>query len=325
MVRVLTLTMNPAIDVSTSVDRVAATRKLRCALAQRDPGGGGINVARVVRRLGARATAVYPTGGVIGQLLRRLVDAEDVDSVTVPVREETREDFTALETSTGRQFRFVMEGPHLTGAEWMACLEAVASQTQRPDLIVLSGSLPPGVPDDFYARIAEIARAWEIKVALDCAGPALKAGLEHGVYLVKPNLGELSALVGAPLPDEASRVAACRRLIAAGQAEAVALTLGADGALQVTADGAWRAAAAPIEAVSAVGAGDSFLGGMAWALASGRPLDEAFRYAMAAGTAAVLSPGTELCHADDVWRLADGVIIEPLEGAPARKVISSAP
>ena len=324
MARILTLTMNPAIDVSTSVDRVAPTRKLRCALARRDPGGGGINVARVVRRLGARATAVYPTGGVIGELLRRLVDAEDVDSVTVPVREETREDFTALETSTGDQFRFVLEGPHLSGAEWMACLEAVAAQTQRPDLIVVSGSLPPGVPDDFYARVAEIARAWDVRLALDCAGPALKAALEHGVYLVKPNLGELAELVGARLADMPSRIAACRSLIAAGRAEAVALTLGADGALLVTADRAWRAAAPPIEAVSAVGAGDSFLGGMAWALASGRPLDEAFRYGMAAGSGAVLSPGTELCHAADVWRLADEVVVELLDGAPAHEAVSSA-
>jgi len=324
MACILTLTMNPAIDVSTSVERVTSTRKLRCALARRDPGGGGINVARVVRRLGARAVAVYPAGGAIGRLLRELVDAEDVDSVTVPIREETREDFTALETSTGKQFRFVLEGPRLAGAEWMACLETFAAQPNRPDLIVVSGSLPPGVPDDFYARVAEIARAWEIRLALDCAGPALKAALEHGVYLVKPNLGELAELVGAPLPDEASRIAACRRLTAAGQAEAVALTLGADGALLVTADGAWRAAPMEIEAVSAVGAGDSFLGGMAWALASGRPLDEAFRYGMAAGSAAVLSPGTELCHADDVWRLAERVVVEPLEGARTRKAVSSA-
>ncbi len=325
MVRVLTLTMNPAIDVSTSVERVTPTRKLRCALARRDPGGGGINVARVVRRLGGQAVAVYPTGGVIGELLRRLVDAEDVQSVTVPVHEETREDFTALETSTGEQFRFVLEGPHLAGAEWMACLEAIAAQKDRPDLIVLSGSLPPGAPDDFYARVAEIARAWKVRVALDCAGPALKAALEHGVYLVKPNLGELAALAGAPLPDEASRVAACRSLIAAGQAEAIALTLGADGALLVTKSGAWRAAAPDIEAVSAVGAGDSFLGGMAWALAEDRPLEEAFKYAMAAGTAAVLSPGTELSHADDVWRLAEQIVVEPLEGAPAHKAVSPAP
>ena len=325
MAHVLALTMNPAIDVSTSVERVSPTRKLRCGQARRDPGGGGINVARVVRRLGGRATAVFPAGGVIGRLLRQLVEAEDVDGGAVPVREETREDFTALETATGRQFRFVLEGPRLSGPEWMACLEAVAGQHERPDLIVVSGSLPPGVPDDVYARVAEIARAWEIRMALDCSGPALKAALAHGVYLVKPNLGELADLVGAALPDEASRIAACRRLILDGQAEAVALTLGEEGALLVTGDGAWRAAAIPVEAVSAVGAGDSFLGGMVWALASGRPLVEAFRYAMAAGTAAVLSPGTELCHADDVWRLAAEVVVEPLEGAPARKAVSSAP
>lgn len=319
MAHILTITMNPAIDVSTSVDRVTPTQKLRCTTARRDPGGGGINVARVACRLGAEATALYPVGGSVGQLLRRLVDEENVRSVSIPVREETREDFTALETATGDQFRFVLSGPRLTDAEWLSCIEAIASFEPRPDFIVVSGSLPPGVPEDFYARIAEIARRWAVPVALDTSGPPLKAAVDHDVDLLKPNLRELRELTGEPLIDEASWIATCTRLVTTRKAQAVALTLGHRGALLVTRDGAWRAEPLPVDPVSTVGAGDSFLGAMVWALASGRTVEEALRYGVAGGSAALLAPGTELCQASDVRHLLDRVVVEPVGPAALRK------
>lgn len=314
MPSVLTLTMNPAIDLSTSVDQVEPTQKLRCTTARREPGGGGINVARVVHRLGLDAAAVYPAGGVTGQLLRQLVDGEGVTSVMVPVEGETRENFTASEAATGRQFRFVLTGPRLGESEWRRCLEVIATRSGRPDLIVASGSLPPGAPDDFYGRIAEIARDRGIPMALDVSGPALKAALDHGVNLAKPNLRELEGLVGAPLVDQASRIAACRALVSDRKAQAVALTMGEQGALLVTDKGGWRARPLAVQPVSAVGAGDSFLGGMCWALASGHALHEAFRYGAAAGAAAVLSPGTELCQASVVRHLAEQIVIEEING-----------
>ena len=153
---IVTLTMNPAIDVSTSVEEIAPYRKLRCTDIRRDPGGGGINVARVVRRFGADVTAIYPAGGTMGQLLRQLVDKDGIASHTIPVAEDTREDFTAYERKSGQEFRFVLPGPQLEAAEWMACLDAVA-EAPEPSFLVISGSLPPGVPDDFYVRAARIA------------------------------------------------------------------------------------------------------------------------------------------------------------------------
>lgn len=313
MADILTLTMNPAIDMSTTVDRVEPTRKLRCAEIERDPGGGGINVARIARRLGADVAAIYPVGGEVGRLLRHLVDDEDIESITFPVAGETREDFTALEMTTGDQYRFVMTGPRFSETEWKRAIEALARYGQRPALIVASGSLPPGVPDDFYARIAEIARRRRVPMMLDSSGRALKAALGQGLFLIKLNLQELQDLVEASLPDEASRVEACEDLVASGQAQAVALTLGDRGAVLVTADGAWRAAPLPLKPASTVGAGDSFLGGMAWALSSGRGLDDAFRYGVAAGSAAVLTAGTELCRAEDVWRLVERVAVDRLD------------
>lgn len=194
-----------------------------------------------------------------------------------------------------------------------------ASVGQSLDFVVVSGSLPPGVPEDFYARIAEIARDWAVPVSLDTSGPPLKRAMDHSVDLVKPNLRELREPTGEPLIDEASWITACDRLMTAGKARIVALTLGHRGALLVTRDGVWRADPLPIRPASTVGAGDSFLGAMVWALASGHPVDEAFRYGVAAGSAALLTPGTELCHAADVHQLLDHVVVERTGQTALRK------
>lgn len=307
MPSVLTITANPAIDVSTATEQVAPTRKLRCSAMRRDAGGGGINVARVVRRLGHDVVAIYPAGGWTGRLLQRLVEQENVRSIAIQVAEETREDFTVLEQKTGQQYRFVLPGPPLAESEWRVCLKAVEEFNPLPPFVVCSGSLPPGVPDDFYARVAAIAKSRGSRMILDTSGAPLAAGLREGVFLVKPNLRELEDLVDAKLPDRTSYIAASRKLIEAGGAQVVALSLGEGGALLVTADEAYHAAAVDIRPVSAVGAGDSFVGGLVSGLADNSGLVEAFRLGVAAGSAAVMNPGTELCHAPDVIRLYDRV------------------
>lgn len=312
MTDIIALCMNPSIDISTSVDRVMPIRKLRCTAAKRDPGGGGVNVARVVRRLGVDVTAIYPVGGAIGQLLRRLVDQEGIQSLTIQAAEETREDFTVLENGTTDQFRFVLPGPQLAAREWRECLDALASFKGKTRFVVASGSLPPGVPEDFYGRVARMARDIGAKVILDTSGPPLQAALKEGVYLIKPNLRELSELGRTPLEGLGAWVEASRSLVCGGGAEIVALTLGDQGALMVTRDQAWRAQALPIKPVSAVGAGDSFLGGMVWSLVSDHGLETAFRYGNAAGSAAVLTPGTELCRPADVERLYSEVVVQTI-------------
>jgi 6-phosphofructokinase 2 len=298
-----TLTMNPAIDVSTAVGHMTPVHKLRCAAAQRDPGGGGINAARVITRLGGVVTAIFPVGGVTGQLLRRLVTAEGIECLTSEVSDETRLSFTVLENETGDEYRFVLPGPTLCEPEWQQCIDMLAVISDRPDMLVVSGSLPPGVPEDFYARLARLAKGWGTKVVLDTSGPALKAALGEGLYLIKPNLRELRELTGAPLGDEEAWIAACRDLVETGKAEVVALTLGHQGALLVARGLALRAPALPIKPVSAVGAGDSFVGAMVWSIADGADIKDAFRYGVAAGSAALLTPGTELCTREDVERL----------------------
>lgn len=310
MASILTLTLNPTIDVSTSVERLLPVHKLRCGPARRDPGGGGINVARVIHRLGGDVAAVYPAGGLIGALLRKLTDQEGVPNRTVPIIEETREDFTVLEEVSGQQYRFVLPGPRLSEPEWRGCLDAVLSFEGHPQFIVASGSLPPGVPAEFFRTLTRAATQRGAKLVVDSTKPVLRAALEEGVHLIKPNLRELRELVDEPLASRKEWLDASRRLIAAHGVEHIALTLGERGALLVTRDEAWYAEGVPVKPVSSVGAGDSFLGAMVWALSSGHGLPESLRYGVAAGSATVLTPGTGLCRRDDVERLLTDVKVE---------------
>lgn len=310
---IITLTINPAIDIFVNVDHVEPTRKMRCSAPKRDPGGGGINVARVAHRLGADVAAIYPAGGALGKLLQRLLEREGIASLATPSHVETRENFTAYESGSGAQYSFVLPGSRLHPAEWQACLDKLTSLPARPKFVVASGSVPPGVPDDFFARAVRIAKATGAKTVVDTSRAALAAVLKEGVSLIKPNLIELSDFVGARLDTESDRVAACRTLTAGGQAEAVALTLGDQGALLVTATKAWRAGAMTHNVISTVGAGDSFLGGMVATLAAGLPIEHAFRVAVAAGGGAVMSAGTELSREADVQRLLPEVQISEIE------------
>lgn len=312
MSTIATLTLNPSVDVSLAVERLVPGVKLRCQGGDRDPGGGGINVARVVQRLGGNVVAVYPAGGPTGTVLQQLVNREGVPSVATPIAGETREDFTVLEMASGAQFRLVLPGPHLHDLEWMACLKALANLPVRPSVICASGSLPPGAPTDFYARAGEVADGWGARFVLDASGAALKAALDTHIHLMKPNLAELRELSGEALDDEDALLRAVRTLIAQRRIEAVAVTLGEDGALLVTAQGAWRAKAPVVKAISSVGAGDSFLGAMVWAQAAGKSLSDAFRYGVAAGAAAVHCAGTELAHAAETQRLFSDVRLEDL-------------
>jgi len=310
--RVLCLTMNPSVDLATETERVVATHKLRCSDTLHDAGGGGINVARVLTRLGGQCTSLCPAGGSSGQWLQARMAQEGMDGVFLPIAGQTRVSFTAHEQTTGAEYRFVMPGPALSDAEWQACLDHLQNLPDFPDLVVASGSLPPGVPTDFYARVARLCRARGARLVLDTAGPALAAALAEGVYLVKPNLRELSELSGQPLDTPAQRRAAAQALVARGQAEVVALTLGHLGALLVTRDGAWSAPPLPIKVASAVGAGDSFVGGMVWALQHHRPLNEAFAWGVATGSAALLTIGTGLCCKEDAQKLFAQVQTTPL-------------
>jgi 6-phosphofructokinase 2 len=313
--RIVTLTINPAVDISTSVKKMVPFTKMRCAQAHRDPGGGGINVARVLKRLGIETTAIFPAGGATGQLLATLLEREGVPSIVIPTSNDTREDITIFDETTREQFRLVFPGAPLSDIEWQECLGAIARITPPPAFVIASGSLPAGVPHDFYGRVAQASKAHS-KIIVDTSGPFLKAALEAGVYLIKPNLREFQELAGIASTDEATLVEAGRRLFDRYRIEVIALSMGPDGALLITRDMAMRASGLPVEAVSVSGAGDSFLGAIVWSLLNSDSLEIALRYGVAGGSAALLNPGTELCRADDVHRLASEVTVTPIARNP---------
>lgn len=299
---IATLTLNPAVDLSASVDRIEPEIKMRCADPQRDPGGGGINVARVMRRDGREVRAIFPAGGTTGKLLQTLVERENIDALVIEHEGETRESFTVFERQSGREFRFVLPGPELEERTWGALLGAMTGLGTM-SFIVASGSLPPGAPKDCYAQVARVARDLGARLAVDTSGPALKAVIEEKPFLIKPNLQELRELTGSPLAGEEDWRNAARELVEQGRVGMVALTLGEHGALLATREGVWRAQAPKVKLVSTVGAGDSFLAMLVCGLSAGMAVEDALRQGVAAGTAALLSPGTDLCRPADIERL----------------------
>jgi 6-phosphofructokinase 2 len=302
MMQLATLTMNPTIDVSFEVDRIFPTHKIRGRNERHDPGGGGINVARVFVRLGGNASCYYLSGGATGAALDGLLDLHQLVRRRIPIAGETRVSTSVFERESGHEYRFVTSGPVVAQGEWQACLDGIAKA--RCDYLVASGSLPQGVPDDFYARVAAAAKQRGSRVILDSSGQGLAQGLGgRGIFLVKPSIGELRSLTGDDLATEQAIAEAALAIVGRGEAEHVAVTMGRDGALLANASGLLRLPAVPVETASTVGAGDSFLAGMVHALACGRAPADAFRFGIAAGAAAALSPGTNLAHPDDIWRL----------------------
>ncbi len=308
MTDILTITLSPALDVLTSIDQVSDTHKMRCGPTLKHPGGGGVNVTRVLHRLGANCVALYLTGGVTGERHHKLMHAEKVRCHVMPIDEETRESFSVHETSSGHDFRFVLPGPNVSTAESEAVFDYVAQHMPKK-FLVISGGLPPGVPNNFYARLTALAKQHGVRVVLDTNGPALMEALKVGVYLFKPSLRELRDLTGQELPDTDSQVAAARILIEQGQAEVVAVSLGQDGALLVSHDECWQARSIEVDVKTTIGAGDSFVAGMVWSLARGDKLLTVFQYGMAAGAAALLAPGTSLSQAADVHHLLPRLVV----------------
>lgn len=299
---IATLTVNPTIDVSMEVDEVFHTHKMRGSNQRSDPGGGGICVARVLVRLGDNARCFYMSGGATGVALDGLLDLHQLVRTRIPIRGETRVATSVFERGSGREYRFVPDGPVIAPEEWQECLDRLADA--NCNYLVASGSLARGMPDDFYARVAAKAKQRDIRVVLDSSGAGLAHGLAGGgVFLVKPSIGELRSLTGLTLATDDEIADAALAIVARGEAENVAVSMGHQGALLANASGVLHLPAIPVEARSSVGAGDSFLAAMVHALVQAWPIEDALRLGISAGAAAVLTPGSNLARAEDVRRL----------------------
>ncbi|MDY7106875.1 MAG: hexose kinase [Actinomycetota bacterium] len=298
----LTVTLNPSLDLSASVPVVEPERKLRCTEPVGEAGGGGVNVARVALRLGRDAVALFPSGGSNGAAVATLLAAEGVKLRLVDIDGSTRSSLAVTDASNGHQYRFSMPGPTLSDAERAEIAVAVEAAAADQSVVVISGSNPPGTPEGYIAEL--IGRCGDARVVVDTSGPALAEAAAAGVALVKPNVNELVAFAGEELHDQHAYEAAGRQLLALGATEAALISLGPAGALLIEHDGpATRIPAPSVRVVSTVGAGDSMVAGASTALDTGQSMVDAARLGVAAGAAAVITPGTELCRPADIERL----------------------
>jgi 6-phosphofructokinase 2 len=304
MLTIATVTMNPTVDLSYEVNKVIPTRKIRGVSERIDPGGGGINVARVFTRLGGKATCYYVSGGASGTTLDGLLGALPFSCFSMRIAGNSRIGVNIFELETGLEYRFLPPGPVVAEHEWVAALHKL--EEIEADYIVASGSLPRGMPADFYAHITRLADKKGIKMVLDTSGAPLREGLAGApVYFVKPNVREFSELIGRELTEKDEVIEEARKFVASGHTEVIVVTMDANGAVLVTKDDARFCPAIDVPVKSAIGAGDSFIAGMLWRLAEGDKPREAFRYGMAAGAAAMLTPGTDLAQPADIARLLD--------------------
>lgn len=297
-----TLTVNPSVDASVSVPHVSPDVKLRCSAPDYDPGGGGINVTRVMTRLGGECTALWTCGGHSGGVLGDLLDREGLSHRSMPISDSTRENWMVFEDETGRQYRFVAPGPELTTNEADEILKEIGALDPAPDYLVISGSLPRGVSENYYARVAKSVPE-STRVVLDASGEELEAALEQGVYLVGPNIREMGQIAGRKMEDDADIIEFSRSMIDRGQAEVVVTTLGAGGAVLVTENQAEHLRTPTVPVNSKVGAGDSMTAGIVLGLARGETLSKAVTLGNAAAAATVMTPGTKLCRPKDVENL----------------------
>ncbi|EOR93077.1 Tagatose-6-phosphate kinase [Arcticibacter svalbardensis MN12-7] len=303
MKNILTITLNPAVDKSCSVDLIAPEKKLRCNMPLFHPGGGGINVSRGLVRLDIISTAFFLSGGRTGDLLKELIAAEQVTVDPFEVSGTTRENFIVVEKSTNQQYRFGMPGYAISEEEQERILEKIAGLSPFPDIVVISGSMPPGVSASYLRKLVKLVKDKSAKVIVDTSGDALKEVLEEGVFLLKPNLGELGTLTGIESLDNESANEAARQLIDQGKAEIVVVSMGPQGAYLVTKDMAEYIPAPAVKKLSTVGAGDSMVAGMVSVLARDGSYSDMAKMGVACGTAATMNPGTGLFKREDAERL----------------------
>ncbi|QCR21686.1 1-phosphofructokinase family hexose kinase [Pontibacter sp. SGAir0037] len=299
MQKIVTITLNPALDKSTHVQRVQHEKKLRCDEPRYEPGGGGINVSRAIKKLGGESCAWFLSGGPSGKRLQELLAAEDVNFWAAEAKNWTRENLMVFEDATGEQFRFGMPGPETYEPEWKQFLDKLENATELPEYVVASGSLPPGVPEDFYLQLAVIAHNKGFKLIVDTSGPALMKAAGEGLYLIKPNLGELAELAGKEHITAMEQEEIAMQVLNEGKCEVLVVSLGPRGAMMATKEGIHYVASPTVKQQSAVGAGDSMVGGMVLSLLQGRSMLDVVRYGVAAGTACTMTPGSELCRKED--------------------------
>ena len=311
MSQIVTITFNPCIDKSAAVTQLIPEKKLSCSEPRFEPGGGGINVARAIKKLGGEATAIYPSGGYTGKFFNDLLAKEKIPAIVIEVKNALRENIIMLEESSNNQYRFGFPGAKLISHEWQQCMDAI-DKINDAAFLIASGSLPEGVPDDIFARLATISKKKNLKLVVDTSKAALKHAANEGVFMLKPNLNELSSLLGRKELNINEVAGAAKEIIEKKYCEVLLVSLGEKGAMLFTQHDQLKVSLPKVEKKSTVGAGDSMVAGFVLSLSQGKNFEKALRYGVACGTAATMNPGTELCNKKDADMLFQRIEVEKI-------------
>lgn len=306
--KIVTLTLNPVLDKSVTVAGISPNTKLRCTAPTYDAGGGGINVSRAVKKLGMDSLCIYLAGGPTGEHLKQLLDKAGIDQLAIPIKGWTRDNLAVTDTTTNLQYRFGVPGPQVEKREWEDVLEILEKNLNEEDYLVASGKLPPGMPDDFYVQVAEVAKKKKSRFVLDTSGEALVKATKSKVFMLKPNLGELSSLCGVKSISAMELEKLAKKFLNEHDCEVLVVSLGAKGALLATKNLMEHIPAPTVLQKSTIGAGDSMVAGMIVSLLQGKTYSEMAKYGVACGTAATMHEGTQLCNKNDADNLYQWVL-----------------
>jgi 6-phosphofructokinase 2 len=301
--KALTITINPSVDKSSSVSGIVPDKKLRCNLPKYEPGGGGINVSRALKKLELDALAFFTSGGRTGKLLETLLLDESLQILPFSVKNETRENFIVVDTLTNQQFRFGFPGQPISKNEQITLLDTINAIKDFPEISVISGSLPEGVNVEFMKELIQICKNKNSKVVVDTSGKSLTEAVNEGVYLIKPNIGELAVLTGKNELTVHTMEAAAKQLISNGSAEIVVVSMGASGATLFTKNEKIYEPAPIVKVRSTVGAGDSMVAGIVYALLNNSSMKNVLRMGIACGSATTMSEGTGLFKTENVYKI----------------------
>ena len=315
MQKILTISLNPALDSAAEVGRVVPDLKLRCVNPSLEPGGGGVNVSRAIALLGGESKAFVALGGATGNMMAELLCEAGLDLHRFSGPGLTRQSTAILETSTGRQFRFGQPGPDWPAADSARALNEIEALLAPEIIVVATGSLPPSVPDDFYVQLGKRVQAAGARMVVDTSGRAQKAVLAKGhglVQVLRMDRHESEQLAGHKLDTLETAARFAQSIAVQGLAEMVIMARGADGSVFATAQGCFHCISPKGAVVSKVGAGDSFVGGLALGMARGLSFEEAGKLATATAAAAVMTPGSQLCERETVERLLPQTVLTTL-------------
>ncbi|MBN8836608.1 MAG: 1-phosphofructokinase family hexose kinase [Sphingobacteriia bacterium] len=302
MEKIITLTLNPAIDKTTTTEKIEPEKKLKCVHPTYEPGGGGINVSRALQHLGKRSCALYFGGGFNGPFFKKLLEQEQVVAEEITVNTHIRTNIIVFENASQQQYRFGMESQPVAERDWQLCLQ-ILDEKEGFDFLIASGSLPQGVPADFFGRVAAIVKKKNAKLIVDTSGNALQKAIEEGVFLIKPNVAELGSLYGKETLTKNEIRLAVQSVIAKGGCEVLVVSLGSEGAILATKEVYHHITPPKIKVMSTVGAGDSMVAGLVYALSEGMCLRDVLKYGVACGSSATMHMGTALCQQEDVTEL----------------------